>query len=451
MPDQCDEILSTRRMCKVRSKMSRKSSRMNTKAKTTEQLPLCTKISRKRKAEEDPEEAMACAKKRQHYRIENQWVPISETTAITTCSIVPSPESSPERLPLTSELMLGSKFRFQNYYTTPVEVRKSPLPQLDWADSQEVWHTMLRKELNYVRDQNMFDKHPALHARMRAILLDWLIEVCEVYRLHRESFYLAVDFLDRFLSKQSNLQKHQLQLIGITCLFIAAKLEEIYPPKLAEFAYVTDGACTEDEILDQELVILKAINWDLSPVTANGWLNIYLQVSNVENIHGGEHGFVFPQYSSHVFVQIARLLDLCILDIESLQFQYSVLAAAALFHQSSRDLVLSVSGYEWKDILPCVQWMAPYAASVKELGPLAVKFFPNIQSEDSHTIQTHVVDLNLLEKAQLRRDEAIYVDHGSPPDQQAQIITQLTPPQSDKKNHIVNSPETPSVTPVTCS
>lgn len=50
-------------------------------------------------------------------------------------------------------------------------------------------------------------------------------QVCEVYRLHRESFYLATDFLDRYLSKQSNIQKHQLQLIGITCLFIAAKLE----------------------------------------------------------------------------------------------------------------------------------------------------------------------------------------------------------------------------------
>ena len=34
-------------------------------------------------------------------------------------------------------------------------------------------------------------------------------------------------------------------------------LQEIYPPKLTEFAYVTDGACTEDEILDQELLILK--------------------------------------------------------------------------------------------------------------------------------------------------------------------------------------------------
>ena len=58
--------------------------------------------------------------------------------------------------------------------------------------------------------------------------------------------------------------------------------------------------------------------------------------------------------------------------------------------------IFDSAGYEWKDILPCVQWMAPYALCVKELGQTAVKFFPNIQSEDSHTIQTHVVDLNLL-------------------------------------------------------
>ena len=68
---------------------------------------------------------------------------------------------------------------------------------------------------------------------------DWLIEVCEVYRLHRETFYLAVDFLDRFLGISSNIPKNRLQLIGVTCLFIGAKLEEIYPPKLQEFAYVT--------------------------------------------------------------------------------------------------------------------------------------------------------------------------------------------------------------------
>ena len=47
--------------------------------------------------------------------------------------------------------------------------------------------------------KTILDRHSALQPRMRAILLDWLIEVCEVYRLHRETFYLAVDFIDRFL------------------------------------------------------------------------------------------------------------------------------------------------------------------------------------------------------------------------------------------------------------
>lgn len=34
-------------------------------------------------------------------------------------------------------------------------------------------------------------------------------------------------------------------------------LKEIYAPKLQEFAYVTDGACSEEDILRMELIILK--------------------------------------------------------------------------------------------------------------------------------------------------------------------------------------------------
>ena len=51
------------------------------------------------------------------------------------------------------------------------------------------------------------------------------LQVCEVYRLHRESFYLAVDFIDRYLAVKENIPKTKLQLIGITALFVAAKLE----------------------------------------------------------------------------------------------------------------------------------------------------------------------------------------------------------------------------------
>ena len=62
--------------------------------------------------------------------------------------------------------------------------------------------------------QELTDRHPALQPRMRAILLDWIIEVCEVYRLHRETFFLAVDFIDRYLTITRDVPKNRLQLIG---------------------------------------------------------------------------------------------------------------------------------------------------------------------------------------------------------------------------------------------
>ncbi|KAJ8303398.1 hypothetical protein KUTeg_019794 [Tegillarca granosa] len=331
----------------------------------------------------------------------NQWISISSTTSITTCSIVPSPgPPTPESQNTPLEILKGSKFRFRNYFT-PIISRLSPLPILSWADSREVWQSMLKKECHYIRDQHVFKKHPSLQPRMRAILLDWIIEVCEVYRLHRETFYLSVDFIDRFLLANNDIQKNQLQLIGITALFIAAKLE--------------------------------SLNWDLSPVTVNGWLNVYLQLANIEHMVETEHGFVYPQFSSHAFVQIVRLLDLCMLDIGCLQFTYSVLAASALYHLTNRETTLSVSGFQWMDILPCVNWMAPFATTIREAGYVEVKFFPNVSSHDAHNIQTHAVDLNLLEKAQERQEDILNSERSGSPDIQAQVITQLTPPQSDKK------------------
>lgn len=50
-------------------------------------------------------------------------------------------------------------------------------------------------------------------------------QVCEVYKLHRETFYLAQDFFDRYMATQRDIVKTLLQLVGISSLFIAAKLE----------------------------------------------------------------------------------------------------------------------------------------------------------------------------------------------------------------------------------
>lgn len=53
------------------------------------------------------------------------------------------------------------------------------------------------------------------------------------YKLVSDTLFLAVSFIDRFLSVQ-NVPRQQLQLVGVACLLLAAKNEEIYCP-LASF------------------------------------------------------------------------------------------------------------------------------------------------------------------------------------------------------------------------
>jgi hypothetical protein len=49
--------------------------------------------------------------------------------------------------------------------------------------------------------------------------------VCEVYHLHRETYHLAIAYVDQYLCNTTNLPKAKLQLLGITSLFIASKIE----------------------------------------------------------------------------------------------------------------------------------------------------------------------------------------------------------------------------------
>lgn len=55
----------------------------------------------------------------------------------------------------------------------------------------------------------------------------------------------------------SHSTKNQNLYMKCVTVFHYVLFQEIYPPKLSEFADVTDGACTENEILTQELVMLK--------------------------------------------------------------------------------------------------------------------------------------------------------------------------------------------------
>ena len=90
-------------------------------------------------------------------------------------------------------------------------------------------------------------KQPDLTSGMRSVLVDWLVEVGDEFSLTSGTLYLAVSVVDRFLSLVSVLRGN-LQLVGTAAMYMAAKLEEIYPPELPDFAYITDNTYCKKQV-----------------------------------------------------------------------------------------------------------------------------------------------------------------------------------------------------------
>lgn len=85
----------------------------------------------------------------------------------------------------------------------------------------DILKKLQEREVNYLPKWNYMTKQPDITFTMRSILVDWLVEVCEEYKLNTETLFLAVNYIDRFLSLMS-VQRAKLQLVGTACMFIAS-------------------------------------------------------------------------------------------------------------------------------------------------------------------------------------------------------------------------------------
>lgn len=123
-------------------------------------------------------------------------------------------------------------------------------------------------------------KQPDITQTMRTILVDWLVEVCEEYRLQNETLCLAISYIDRFLSYMS-VVRAKLQLVGTAAMFIAAKYEEIYPPDVGEFVYITDDTYSRSQVLKMEQLILKVLSFDLTVPTSLVFTTLYCIMNEI--------------------------------------------------------------------------------------------------------------------------------------------------------------------------
>lgn len=131
---------------------------------------------------------------------------------------------------------------------------------------EDIYEYLREKELRHRAKPNYMRKQPDITHNMRTILVDWLVEVSEEYKLQTETLYLAINYIDRFLSYMS-VVRAKLQLVGTAAMFIAAKYEEIYPPDVSEFVYITDDTYSKRQVIRMEVLILKVLDFDLSVPT----------------------------------------------------------------------------------------------------------------------------------------------------------------------------------------
>jgi Cyclin, N-terminal domain len=103
------------------------------------------------------------------------------------------------------------------------------------------------KELTTSVRPGFMNNQTHINERMRAILVDWLVEVHLKFKLVPETLYLTINLIDRYLVRKE-VSRPKLQLVGVTCLLIASKYEEIYPPELRDLVYICDRAYAKTDV-----------------------------------------------------------------------------------------------------------------------------------------------------------------------------------------------------------
>ncbi|XP_056265144.1 cyclin-A1 [Pseudoliparis swirei] len=191
------------------------------------------------------------------------------------------------------------------------------------------------------------ERHPEITNGMRVILVDWLVEVVQEYKLRSETLHLAVNYLDRFLSCTAGVKRGKLQLVGTAALMIAAKYEEILPPELNEYVYTTDNTYTKQQLVRMEHVFLRVLAFKMVAPTTNQFLRLFMSIHSV------------CADTENLALYVA---ELSLLEIDPfLQYTPSIVAAGAyclatyIVNRSFwPDSLHAFTGYPTATLVPCV-------------------------------------------------------------------------------------------------
>ncbi|XVF68064.1 hypothetical protein PTKIN_Ptkin10aG0173200 [Pterospermum kingtungense] len=211
----------------------------------------------------------------------------------------------------------GMEFEMEDVEDSIIDIdssySKDPLAVVEYVD--DIYAYYRQTEASSCASPNYIDRQFDINEKMRAILIDWLIEVHYKFELMDETLYLTVNLIDRFLECCTVIRK-KLQLVGMTAMLLACKYEEVSVPMVEDFVLISDKAYTRKDVLDMEKLMVNTLQFNMSVPTPYGFMRRFLKAA---------------QFDKKLEFLSFFLIELCLVEYEMLKFQPSLLAAAAIY------------------------------------------------------------------------------------------------------------------------
>merc|ERR1712130_854853 len=149
---------------------------------------------------------------------------------------------------------------------TPAKVEKILL------NDKRVLSNMLKSEKHTSINDYCNKIQTEIAPHMRKIVTDWMLEVCEDQHCQPEVFFLAVNYLDRFLSLV-NIKKNQFQLLASVCILLASKFSQVVPITTEQLVVYTDNSVTMEELRTWEMEVLCVLQWEIATTIVHDFLD----------------------------------------------------------------------------------------------------------------------------------------------------------------------------------
>ena len=216
------------------------------------------------------------------------------------------------------EIKLSTKSSKTNLNNPNSNLIQKNNAQIPYEYFNEFLETYCREEktLEFKIKPNFMKNQQDINCRMRAIIVNWIIEVHDRFKLLPDTLFLSIIIFDRYMSIINNIDKNRLQLIGVTSLLIACKYEEIFSPEVRDFICILDREYEREDLMEEENNILKILKFEVTYPSSLRYYEILRIKFGIE-----ERYYKYGNY----------LLELCLLDCKFSKYLQAVIATTVCF------------------------------------------------------------------------------------------------------------------------